>query len=89
MAAILSKFGGAGAGSAELAVVSEQMGATLLCAPYLSTAVLTPYLLADLGDLVEREQVVSPAILVIGEVVLLSDAENRLNTLAKQGEALA
>ena len=46
-------------------------------------------LLADLGDLVEREQVVSPAILVIGEVVLLSDAENRLNTLAKQGEALA
>jgi siroheme synthase len=46
-------------------------------------------LLADLGDLVEREQVLSPAILVIGEVVLLSDAENRLKTLATQAESLA
>jgi uroporphyrin-III C-methyltransferase len=46
-------------------------------------------LLADLGDLVEREAVLSPAILVIGEVVLLSDAVNRLNTLAKQAESLA
>lgn len=44
------EFGGAGAGAAELAVVNEQMGAALLCAPYLSTAVLTPYLLAALGD---------------------------------------
>ncbi len=47
---IPEEFGGAGAGSAELAVVSEQMGTALLCAPYLSTAVLTPYLLAALGD---------------------------------------
>ncbi len=47
---IPEEFGGAGAGSAELAVVSEQMGAALLCAPYLSTAVLTPYLLAALRD---------------------------------------
>ncbi len=46
-------FGGAGAGSAELAVVSEQMGRTLLCSPYLSTAVLTPYLLLALGDTAE------------------------------------
>ena len=44
-------------------------------------------LLADLGDLVEREKVLSPAILVIGEVVLLSDAENHLKTLATQAEA--
>lgn len=47
---IPEEFGGSGAGSAELAVVSEQMGAALLCAPYLSTAVLTPYLLLALGD---------------------------------------
>lgn len=47
---IAEEFGGAGAGSAELAVVSEQMGAALLCAPFLSTAVLTPYLLAALDD---------------------------------------
>ena len=44
------EFGGAGAGSAELAVVSEQMGRALLCAPYLSTAVMTPYLLQALAD---------------------------------------
>ena len=46
-------------------------------------------LLADLGDLVARERVVSPAILVIGDVVLLSDAENKLAALAAQMESLA
>jgi uroporphyrin-III C-methyltransferase len=45
-------------------------------------------LLADLGDLVDREKVESPAILVVGEVVLLSDAENRLAAFARQAEAL-
>lgn len=34
------QYGGAGLGSVELAVVMEEMGRTLLCAPYLSTAVL-------------------------------------------------
>lgn len=43
-------------------------------------------LLADLGDLVAREKVKSPAILVVGEVVLLSDAENRLRALADRAE---
>jgi uroporphyrin-III C-methyltransferase len=43
-------------------------------------------LLADLGSLVEREKVVSPAIIVVGEVVLLSDAQDRLRTLAVQAE---
>jgi alkylation response protein AidB-like acyl-CoA dehydrogenase len=47
------EFGGSGAGAAELAVVAEQMGRALLCAPYLSTAVLTPYLLLALGDTAE------------------------------------
>ena len=45
-------------------------------------------LLADAGDLVEREKVISPAIIVVGEVVLLSDAENRLRTLAAKAENL-
>jgi uroporphyrin-III C-methyltransferase len=45
--------------------------------------------LTDLADLVMRERVVSPAILIVGEVVLLSDADNRLATLAVQAEALA
>jgi uroporphyrin-III C-methyltransferase len=46
-------------------------------------------LLADLGDMVEREQVISPAIIVVGEVVLLSDAENRLAAFAAQSESQA
>ena len=46
-------------------------------------------LLADLGDMVERDRVKSPAIIVVGEVVLLSDAENRLTALARQAEVLA
>ena len=46
-------------------------------------------LLADVGDMVEREHVASPAIIVVGEVVLLSDAENRLAAFAHQAEALA
>lgn len=50
---IPEEFGGAGGSAADLAVVSEQMGRALLCAPYLSTAVLTPYLLAALGDMGE------------------------------------
>jgi len=45
-------------------------------------------LLADLGDMVKREQVISPAIIVVGEVVLLSDAQNRLRTLAVQAEQM-
>ena len=45
--------------------------------------------LADLGGLIEREQVLSPAIIVVGEVVLLSDAQDRLGVLARQAEALA
>ncbi len=44
--------------------------------------------LADLGDLVRRESVKSPAIIVVGEVVRLSDAEDRLVTLARKAEAL-
>ncbi len=47
---IPEEFGGSGAGAAELAVVSEQMGRALMCGPYLSTAVLTPYLLLALAD---------------------------------------
>jgi len=43
-------------------------------------------LLADLGDMVEREKVLSPAIIVVGEVVLLSDARNRLAAFAAQAE---
>ncbi|WP_313676417.1 acyl-CoA dehydrogenase family protein [Mycolicibacterium sp.] len=54
---IPDEFGGSGAGAAELAVVSEQLGRALLCAPFLSTAVLTPYLLLALDDRTECAEV--------------------------------
>ena len=43
-------------------------------------------LLADLGAMVAREKVASPAIIVIGEVVLRSDAEDRLARWAAAAE---
>ncbi len=43
-------------------------------------------LLADLGGMVGREDVKSPAIIVVGEVVRLSDAEDRLLALARRAE---
>jgi uroporphyrin-III C-methyltransferase len=46
-------------------------------------------LLADLGPMVEREKVRSPAIIVVGEVVELSDAEDKLARWAKMAEAAA
>lgn len=46
-------------------------------------------LLTDLGDMVTREGVKSPAIIVVGEVVMKSDAEDRLHALAQTAEALA
>ncbi|WCT71969.1 uroporphyrinogen-III C-methyltransferase [Sphingomonas naphthae] len=45
-------------------------------------------LLADLGDMVAREAVKSPAIIIVGEVVLLSDAEDKLKALAQQAQAM-
>jgi uroporphyrin-III C-methyltransferase len=46
-------------------------------------------LLADLGPMVEREKVQSPAIIVVGEVVELSDAEDKLARWAKMAKAAA
>ncbi len=46
-------------------------------------------LLTDLGGLMTREHVKSPAIIVVGEVVLKSDAENRFLTLMAKAEHLA
>jgi uroporphyrin-III C-methyltransferase len=46
-------------------------------------------LLTDLGDMVVREGVKSPAIIVVGEVVLKSDAEDRLSYFATMAEAFA
>ena len=46
-------------------------------------------LLADLGAMVTREKVGSPAIIVVGEVVDLSDATDKLARYARVAEAMA
>ena len=46
-------------------------------------------LLTDLGDMIDREGVASPAIIIVGEVVLKSDAQDRLLAFAKQAEQMA
>jgi alkylation response protein AidB-like acyl-CoA dehydrogenase len=43
-------FGGQGFGPVELGIVLEEMGRALLCAPYLSTAVLAVQTLLEAGD---------------------------------------
>jgi uroporphyrin-III C-methyltransferase len=43
-------------------------------------------LLADLGDLVARETVKSPALIVVGEVVLRSNALNKMTAWAELTE---
>ncbi|MFZ3483217.1 uroporphyrinogen-III C-methyltransferase [Sphingomonas sp. 3-13AW] len=46
-------------------------------------------LLADLGPMVGREQVQSPAVIVVGDVVQLADAEDKLGAWATAAEAMA
>lgn len=46
-------------------------------------------ILTDLGDMIARHGVASPAIIVVGDVVLKSDAEDALLLLAKQAEFVA
>lgn len=45
-------------------------------------------LLTDLGGMIAREGVKSPALIVVGEVVTRSDAQDRLAQFAKQAETL-
>ncbi len=46
-------------------------------------------ILTDLGGMIARENVASPAIIIVGDVVLKSDAEDKLRTFAKEAERLA
>lgn len=45
-------------------------------------------LLTDLGGMMQREQVQSPALIVVGDVVTRSDAEDKLQAMAKVAETL-
>lgn len=46
-------------------------------------------ILTDLGNMIVREGVASPAIIVVGEVVTMSDAEDRLRSLVVHAEMVA
>jgi alkylation response protein AidB-like acyl-CoA dehydrogenase len=48
------KYGGAGCGPVEQLIVCEEMGAVLLCAPYLASAVLATWALLASGDAVAQ-----------------------------------
>jgi len=48
--AIPERYGGAGAGFAELGIVAQEMGQVLFCGPYLSTAVLAVATLLESAD---------------------------------------
>jgi uroporphyrin-III C-methyltransferase len=68
--------------------VSPEMPVAVLERGTLSGARAMRTLLADLGDMVEREKVISPAIIVVGEVVTLSDAQDRMAAFAQTAEAM-
>jgi alkylation response protein AidB-like acyl-CoA dehydrogenase len=73
---IAEPHGGAGAGHVEMGIVMEEMGRVLLCAPFLSTAVLAPALLAAVGDGAEQSSMLSR--IAAGEAVAtLAYAEGR------------
>ena len=74
--AIPEAHGGTGAGHTELGIIMEEMGRALLCAPFLSTAVLAPALLAATGDDAEQARVL-PRIAAGSAIVTLAHAESR------------
>jgi alkylation response protein AidB-like acyl-CoA dehydrogenase len=77
---IAEQYGGSGAGPVEMGIAMEEMGRALLVGPYLSTAVLVPSLLAEVGDVAECAAVL-PRIAagdVIATVAFAEDGSARL-----------
>lgn len=56
--AVPEEYGGAGAGTAELAVVFEEMGAALACAPFFATVALAIPAILDSGDAQAAEDLI-------------------------------
>jgi len=76
------EYGGAGAGPVEMGIAMEEMGRALLVSPFLSTAVLVPSLLAEIGDPAECAAVL-PRIAagdLIAAVAFAEDGSARLPT---------
>ena len=69
------EYGGAGAGPVEMGIAMEEMGRALLVSPFLSTAVLVPSLLAEIGAPAERAAVL-PRIATGDLIATVAFAEN-------------
>jgi uroporphyrin-III C-methyltransferase len=69
--------------------VAPEMPVAVLERGTLSGSRAIKTLLADLGPMVEREKVASPAIIVVGDVVELSDAQDKLGRWARISESVA
>jgi alkylation response protein AidB-like acyl-CoA dehydrogenase len=77
---IAEQYGGSGAGPVEMGIAMEEMGRALLVGPFLSTAVLVPSLLAEIGNAAECAAVL-PRIAagdVIATVAFAEDGSARL-----------
>jgi acyl-CoA dehydrogenase len=85
------EYGGAGAGTVEMGIAMEEMGAALLVSPFLSTAVLVPSLLVEAGDAAECAAVL-PRIAagdLIASVAFAEDGSARLpSTIATSAGAI-
>jgi alkylation response protein AidB-like acyl-CoA dehydrogenase len=88
---IPEQHSGVGAGPVELGIAMEEMGRVLLVAPYLSTAVLVPSLLAEAGDADECATVL-PRIAagdLIATVAFAEDASARVpDSIATSAETV-
>jgi alkylation response protein AidB-like acyl-CoA dehydrogenase len=69
------EYGGAGAGPVEMGIAMEEMGRALLVSPFLSTAVLVPSLLTEIGDPAECAAVL-PRIATGDLIATVAFAEN-------------
>jgi alkylation response protein AidB-like acyl-CoA dehydrogenase len=89
---IAEQYGGSGAGPVEMGIAMEEMGRALLVGPFLSTAVLVPSLLAEVGDAAECAAVL-PRIAagdVIATVAFAEDGSARLPaTIATSAGAIS
>ena len=71
---IPEKYGGAGCGPVEQLIVCEEMGAALLCAPYLASTVLATWALLASGDAVAQADLL-PGIASGGTIATLAVPE--------------
>jgi 3-oxochol-4-en-24-oyl-CoA dehydrogenase len=90
--AVPEEFGGAGGGIVELAVVMEEMGRSLYCGPFLSSAVMASTALAAVDDPVARKYLpdicAGSLLATVADIGLLAGDE-RSRTVVADGDRSA